>query len=352
MSRTAKRPRGDLARVLHDDDLGSEVVGLLGGVVLGVGGDVATTDVLDGDVLDVEAHVVTGGGLGHGLVVHLDRLDLSGHVGRGEGADHAGLDDAGLDAAHGHCSDTTDLVHILEGETEGAVDWALGGLNHVEGLKEAGPLVPLHLVLAGVTDLADHVVTVEARDGDEEDLLHVVPSLGEEVGHLLLDLLVAGLRVRGLGVVHLVHGNAHLLDTEGVGEESVLAGLALLGDTGLELTGNHVLDEVAVARGIDDGEVVLVGLELPEGDIDGDTTLALGLELVKHPGVLEGPLAHLGGLLLELLDHALVNATALVDKVTGGGRLARVDMPDDDNVNVDLLLTHVVLRYSLEPVPM
>ena len=28
---------------------------------------------------------------------------------------------------------------------------------------------------------------------------------------------------------------------------------------------------------------VLGGLELPEGDIDGDTTLTLGLQLVEHP---------------------------------------------------------------------
>jgi hypothetical protein len=43
--------------------------------------------------------------------------------------------------------------------------------------------------------------------------------------------------------------------------------------------------------------MVLGGLELPEGDIDGDTTLTLGLELVKDPGVLEGTLAELGGFL-------------------------------------------------------
>ena len=29
---------------------------------------------------------------------------------------------------------------------------------------------------------------------------------------------------------------------------------------------------------------LLGSLELPEGDIDGDTTLTLGLELVKNPG--------------------------------------------------------------------
>jgi hypothetical protein len=34
---------------------------------------------------------------------------------------------------------------------------------------------------------------------------------------------------------------------------------------------NHVLDEIAVSGGIDDGEVELLGLELPQGNIDGDT---------------------------------------------------------------------------------
>ncbi len=63
----------DLTGVVEDDDLGEEVLGLLGGVVLGVGADVATADVLDGQVLDVEADVVAGDGLGDGLVVHLNK---------------------------------------------------------------------------------------------------------------------------------------------------------------------------------------------------------------------------------------------------------------------------------------
>ena len=108
----------DLTGVVEDDDLGLEGLGLLGGVVLGVGGDVSTTDVLDGNVLDVESDVVTGAGLWEGLVVHLDGLDLSGDVGGGEGDDHTGLDLTGLDTADGNCSDTTNFVDILEWETE------------------------------------------------------------------------------------------------------------------------------------------------------------------------------------------------------------------------------------------
>ena len=40
----------DLTGVVEDDDLGVEGCGLLGGVVLGIGGNVATANILDGDV--------------------------------------------------------------------------------------------------------------------------------------------------------------------------------------------------------------------------------------------------------------------------------------------------------------
>jgi len=62
-------------------------------------------------------------------------------------------------------------------------------------------------------------------------------------------------------------------------------------------------------------DVVLGGLELPESNVDGDTTLTLGLELVKNPRILEGTLSELSSLLLELLDGTLVNSTALVNQV-------------------------------------
>lgn len=136
----------------------------------------------------------------------------------------------------------------------------------------------------------------------------------------------------------------------------MLTGLAILRDTSLKTTsgrvndedstvglggaGNHVLDEVTVTRGIDDRAVVLGGLELPQGNVDGDTSLTLSLQLVKHPRVLEGPLVHFCGLLLEPLDHTLVNTSKLVDQVASGGRLARVDMANDHDVNVTLLLAH------------
>ena len=128
---------------------------------------------------------------------------------------------------------------------------------------------------------------------------------------------------------YLVTATDHLPDTKGEGEEGVLTGLAILGNTGLKTTsggiddengtiglggsGDHVLDEITMARSVDDSAVVLGGLELPKRNVNGDTALTLGLELVEHPGVLEGPLVHLSGFLLEPLNHTLVDTSKLVD---------------------------------------
>jgi hypothetical protein len=324
----------DLTGVVEDDDLGVEGLSTLGGVVLGVTGNVATTDLLDGDVLDVEADVVTGNTLDKLLVVHLDGLDFSGDTSGGEGDDHTGLDNTGLDTTDGNRANTANLVHILEGKAEGLVGRTGRGVDGINGLEEGlsgglglGLLLPT-LVPGAVGGVVDHVVAVEAGDGDEGNVLGVVADLLDEVGGLLDDLLETGLGP--LGGVHLVDGNDELLDTEGVGEQSVLTGLSVLGDTSLELTstgGNdensaiglggtsdHVLDEITVTRGIwqglaeargthkagqhtDNGDVVLGSLELPERNVDGDTTLTLGLQFVEDPCVLEGTLAEFGGFL-------------------------------------------------------
>merc|ERR1712170_248805 len=187
--------------------------------------------------------------------------------------------------------------------------------------------------------------------------LRVVTDLLDVVADLLHDLLVSVLGVLWLGVVHLVDTNDELLDTKGEGEKSVLSGLTVLGDTGLELTdtggddehgtiglrgtGNHVLDEITVTWGVDDGDLVLVGLEFPEGDIDGDTSLSLGLQLVQNPSVFERTFTHFGGFFLEFFDGSLVDTTTFVDQVTGGGGFTGIDVTDDNDVDMSLCFSHV-----------
>jgi len=70
----------DLSRVVEDNDLGGEVVSTTWWVALGVTGNIATTQFLDGDVLNVETNIVSGNGFEQSFVMHLDRLDFSGQI--------------------------------------------------------------------------------------------------------------------------------------------------------------------------------------------------------------------------------------------------------------------------------
>ena len=335
----------DLTGVVHDDDLRVERSNFFSWVVLGIRSDVSSADILDGDTLDVETNVVTWDGLGEGFVMHFDGLAFSLDLGGSELNEHTGLDDTSFDSADGYCSDTTDLVDVLEGKSEGLLCRSLGGFKSIKGLYEDGSLVP-----RGVGGLLEHVVSIETRDRDEGDGISLVTDLLEVINKFLLDFVVSFFReVNGL-LVHLVEADDHLLNTEGESEKSMLSGLTVLGDTGLELTlrgsnhensdislggtSNHVLDEISVSGSINNGEVILSGFEFPEGDIDGDTSFSLSLKLVENPSVLERSLTGFSRLLLELLNGSFVDTTALVDQVSGSSGLAGIDVSNNDQVNM------------------
>jgi len=365
----------DFTGMVQNDDLSVEVLALLGRIVLRIGSDVSTTDFLDGHVLDVETNVVAGKSLGKRLVVHLYRLHFGGDVCGREADEHAGFDDARLDSADGHRSDAADLVDVLERQTKGLIGGAAGRNDRVEGFDESetcgialvfGGLGPALLLLAisvaacppsHLLGLLQHIVAMPSGDGAKDDLLGIVPDLLDVTLDFLTDLqesaLVVGRRRSG---VHLVNADNELLDAKSVGEKRVLTSLAVLGDASLELSStggddqdatiglgcprDHVLDEISVSRGINDGDVVIFTLELPQGDIDGNTTFTLGLELVQNPGILEGPFTHLLSLLLELLDDTLVDAAAFVNEMAGGGRFTRIYVANYHDVDVQLFLNH------------
>jgi len=62
----------DLTGMVEDDNLSIERDGFSGGIVLGITTDVTSSDILDGDTLDVETNVVTGNSFGHGFVMHFN----------------------------------------------------------------------------------------------------------------------------------------------------------------------------------------------------------------------------------------------------------------------------------------
>merc|ERR1712166_1347919 len=192
--------------------------------------------------------------------MHLDGLDFSGDVHGAEGGDHLGLDDTGLDSTDGNCTDTGNLVDILEGESERLIGGSLGGVEIVQGVEEDGSLVPGH-VLGSV----DHVITDPSGNGNELNLGGVVSDLLEVDGELGLDFVVSLLGVLGETGFELTFAGGDHED----------GGISLRG------TSDHVLDEISVSRGINDSVGSLGGLEFPESDINGDTTLTLGLQLIE-----------------------------------------------------------------------
>ena len=235
------------------------------------------------------------------------------------------------------------------------LDEVVEGLNNGEtgdlllGSNVGGPArVPRSLV-----GLLDEVVAVESGVGDEGDLLGLEADHLEHLGELVLDLVESVLGpVAG---VHLVDTDNDLVDSEQVEETGVLAGLALLnsglgvslGDGGLETTllgghkektdvsgggsGNHVLDVILVAGGVDNRVVVLLGEELLGVALDGHTTLTLLLARVKVVSEAEGRLSLLGGRVIELVHLTLGDTALLEDKVPACGGLSGIDVPAHNN---------------------
>jgi len=352
----------DLTRVVQDNDLSGEVVGSLWWILLGVTGDVSSLDFLDGDVLHVEANVVTWKGLFQGLVMHLNGFYFSGETRWGKCGDKTWLDDTSFDTAHWNSSNTSDFVNILEWETERHVCWSLWWFDLVEGFDEGVTFLGLSVLGDGITGPSlvpghvgggfNHVVTNPTGDGDEWDLLGVVSDLLQVAGYFLLDFVETLLTVFGLGGVHLVNSDNHLLDTKGESEKCVFTSLTVLGDTGFEFTStggddedgavslggssDHVLDEISVTWGIDDGDFVFWDNELPESDIDGDTSFTFGLKFVHNPGIFEGTFTFLGSFLFEFGNGTFVNTTALVDQMASSGRFTGIYVTNDNNVDMVL----------------
>jgi hypothetical protein len=372
----------DFTRVVHHDDLGLERIGGARRVSLGVTSNHTTLDILGGQRLDVKTNVVSGLSLLELFVVHFHRLDFGRDTGRGEDADHTRGERSGLDTADRYGTDTTDLVHILKRETEGLLRRTRRRSDVIELLLQGATLPPRHVVdllAINVALTSDDHISGPTRDREERNQVLLAGSL--EAFDLLVAKVINSLAVDGLTLIadvvgveqdtldfgldflesglvvldsiHLVDQDDDLFHTQSVGQQGVLTGGTVFRDTSFEVgsvddeerniglggTSDHVLDEILVSGGINDGEVELFSLELPQGDIDGDTSFTLSLELVKNPGVLEGGLTHFGGLLLKLFNLTLGDTTALVNQMTGSGRLSRVDVANDDQVHVDFFFS-------------
>jgi len=144
----------DLTGVVQDDDLSQEVGSIFGWVVLWVWSDISSSEIFDWEVLHVESNIVTWLGFFKGFVMHFDWFAFSGDVEGGEGDDHTWFEETCLNSSDWDSSNTTDLVDVLQGESEWFILGSLWGFNGVECFDEARSIVPFH-----VLRFLDHVVS-------------------------------------------------------------------------------------------------------------------------------------------------------------------------------------------------
>lgn len=170
----------------------------------------------------------------------------------------------------------------------------------------------------------DDVIACEAGAGDEGEVFGLKTGGCEEGGDLLGYFVEAGL---GPGdCVEFVDGDEDALDAHTADEEGVFFGLAFEagfevagagvddedGEVGLACAGNHVRDEISMARSVEDGEAGGVGFEFVHGDIDGYTSVSLFCTLIEHPCKSEGSFAQSFGFFAIPIQCPLINYLEIV----------------------------------------
>ncbi len=102
---------------------------------------------------------------------------------------------------------------------------------------------------------------------------------------------------------------------------------------GLRGAGDHVAQEFGVAGRVDQHHVARAGAESDLGGVDGDALVALGLQRVQKERPFERHAAP-GADGFEHFELALGQAPRLVQEASDQGRLAVIDMADDDDANL------------------
>ena len=180
------------------------------------------------------------------------------------------------------------------------------------------------------------VVALARRDRDEA---HRLDAQALEIVAILL-----GHRAEAIGAVvhqvHLVDQHRDLVDAEQMQQIAVPARLLAHALVGVDQqqrrlaagsAGHHVLEELAVARRIDDHVVARLGPEADLGGVDRDALVALGLQGIHQESPFERHAAPLAGR-LDRLDLALGQGAGVVEQPADQGRLAVVDVADDDDL--------------------
>ncbi|KAB0368761.1 hypothetical protein FD755_019795 [Muntiacus reevesi] len=143
-----------------------------GWIIFAVTSHIATMDIFDRHILDIEAHTVPRKGFPQCFMVHFYRLHFSCYIDWRKGDHHARFENTSLHTTHRDSTNTTNFIDILERQTQGFVSWVSWWQGAVQSFKQSGStgivaltgdfpsLEPWH-----VSTWLQHVVTIPPEIG-------------------------------------------------------------------------------------------------------------------------------------------------------------------------------------------
>mmetsp|Transcript_4996 Transcript_4996/g.8338 ORF Transcript_4996/g.8338 Transcript_4996/m.8338 type:complete len:216 (+) Transcript_4996:557-1204(+) len=207
--------------MVHNNDLSSEVFGSFWRIVFAIPSNIPTLNILYRNVLNVKANIVSRQSLCKGFMVHFHRFDLCGKDLRSKSNNCPRLKDSSLHTSHRNCSDTSNFVHILQGQTQRLIGGSFRGQNTIQGLKQSfstgisfltfnsPSLEPWH-----ICTFLHHIVSMPTRYGNKGNSFRIVTNFFYISTNFLFDLLKALLTVGWFSTVYLVYTNNKLLDSQ------------------------------------------------------------------------------------------------------------------------------------------
>uniref|UniRef100_A0A8I3NB68 Uncharacterized protein n=1 Tax=Canis lupus familiaris TaxID=9615 RepID=A0A8I3NB68_CANLF len=128
----------DLAWMVQDNHLSCEASCFHWWVIFAVTSHIATTNIFDRYVLDIEAHIVPRKSLTQSFMVHFNRLYFSCNIDWSKGDHHTRLKNTSLHSTHWDSTNTTNFVDVLERQTQGLISWTSWWQNAIQGFKQCG----------------------------------------------------------------------------------------------------------------------------------------------------------------------------------------------------------------------
>ena len=290
------------------------------------GQHLAPADFVPLDPPQQAAHVIAGHPFFQGLVEHFyaGAGGFPGFVGQPDDLHLvAHLDPAAFDTSGNHRPTTFDGEDVLDGHQERLVHVALRlGNVLIQGV---------HQLLDALAGFGVFGIFVGGfgRAVDNRRVVPVELVLVQQVAHFHFDQFQ---QVRVVDQVHFVEEHDDGRHAHLSGQQDVFAGLGHRsvgcrndqdGPVHLGRPGDHVLDEVGMARAVDVGVVAFFGFVFHVGDVDGH---GLGFVADRAP---------LGNVVIALeLSQTLLGLHR--QDGPGQGGLAVVDVPDGAHVHVGL----------------